>query len=123
MAEAAKSRRGDRRRNYSVSRTEPGFRALLELGATGRAFVKLSGFNKFSRQPAPHEDACRFVAALIDGFTLDHCLWASDWPYLRALAHVDYGVLLQITLTLFPGAADRRKLLWDTPRKLFGFAG
>ena len=31
---------------------QPGFRALLELGATRRAFVKLSGFVKFSREPS-----------------------------------------------------------------------
>ena len=102
---------------------DPGFRALLELGTTGRAFVKLSGFVKFSHKPAPYDDACPFVAALIDAFTLDHCLWASDWPYLRAPVHVDYGVLLRLVLNLFPDPSDRRKVLWDTPRELFGFAG
>src|SRR5207253_488662 len=53
---------------------------------------------------------------------LDHCLWASDSPYLRAAVRVDYGVLLHLALTLFPDASDRRKLLWDTPCKLLGFA-
>ena len=101
---------------------QPGFRALLQLGATRRAFVKLSGYVKFSREPAPHEDTWPFVMALADAFTLDHCLWASDWPYLRAPVSVDYGVLLHLALTLFPDASDRRKLLWETPRKLFAFA-
>ena len=100
---------------------QPGFRAVLELGATGRAYVKLSGFAKFSRQPPPHQDVWPFVEALVDAFTLDHCLWASDWPYLRAPLRVDYGVLLQIALALFPDASDRRRLLWDTAGKLFGF--
>jgi len=101
---------------------DPGFRALLALGASKRAYVKLSGLAKVSREPAPHEDARPFVAALADAFTLDHCLWASDWPYLRAPERVDYGVLLQIARTLFPDSDDRRKLMWDTPRELFGFA-
>jgi predicted TIM-barrel fold metal-dependent hydrolase len=101
---------------------QPGFRALLELGATRRAFVKLSGFVKFSREAAPHADAWPFVEALVDAFTLDHCLWASDWPYLRAAPRVDYGVLLKLLLSLFPEAGERHKLLWDTPRQLFGFA-
>ncbi|HEY8131193.1 MAG TPA: amidohydrolase family protein [Thermoanaerobaculia bacterium] len=101
---------------------EPGFRALLELGATKRAFVKLSGFAKFSRQLAPYRDASPFVESLVDAFMLERCLWASDWPYLRSPARVDYGVLLKIVLTQFPDASDRRKILWDTPRKLFGFA-
>ena len=101
---------------------QPGFRALLELGATRRAFVKLSGQVKFSQTQSPHEDAWPFVEALVEAFTLDHCLWASDWPHLRAPARVDYGVLLNVVRTLFPGASERRKLLWDTPRQLLGFA-
>jgi predicted TIM-barrel fold metal-dependent hydrolase len=101
---------------------QPGFKAVRDLGATGRAFVKLSGFVKFSREPAPHDDARPFIEALIDAYTLDHCLWASDWPYLRAPARVDYGVLLDLTLALFPDAPERRRLMWDTPRTLFGFA-
>ena len=100
---------------------QPGFRALLKLGATRRAFVKLSGFVKFSRQPAPYEDAWPFVAALVDAFTPGHCLWGSDWPYLRAPARVDYGVLLELALALFPDASDRRTILWQTPRDLFGW--
>jgi predicted TIM-barrel fold metal-dependent hydrolase len=110
------------RPTVSAGLGQPGFRAVLELGKTGRAFVKLSGLVKFSREPAPYQDAWPFVAALVDAFTLSHCLWASDWPYLRAPVHVDYGVLLRLVLTLFPDATDRRKLLWDTPRELFGFA-
>ncbi len=101
---------------------QSGFRTLLELGATRRAFIKLSGFVKFSRQPAPYDDAWPYVTALVDAFTLDHCLWASDWPCLRAPVRADYGVLLHVALTLFPDTADRRKLLWDTARELFGFA-
>jgi len=100
---------------------QPGFRAVLDLGASKRAFVKLSGFVKFSREPAPYKDAWPFVAALVDAFTLGRCLWASDWPHLRAPARVDYGVLLKLLLTLFPNAIDRRRLVWDTPRELFGF--
>jgi len=100
---------------------QPGFRVLLELGATKRAFVKLSGLVKFSCKPSPHEDAWPFLEALVEAFTLDHCLWASDWPYLRAPTRVDYGVLLQLVLRLFPDASDRCKLLWDTPCELFGF--
>src|SRR5215472_3838050 len=101
---------------------QPGFRAVLELGATKRAWIKLSGFVKFSHEPAPYADAWPFVEALVKSYTLDRCLWASDWPYLRAPARVDYGVLLSLLLKLFPDASDRRKLLWDTPRELFGFA-
>ena len=101
---------------------QPGFQALLELGRTGRAWVKLSGLIKFSDQPSPHRDAWPFVHALLDAFTPERCMWASDWPYLRAPAHVDYGTLLADAMLILPDARTRRQVLFDTPAALFGFA-
>jgi predicted TIM-barrel fold metal-dependent hydrolase len=63
-----------------------------------------------------------FVRALVNAFTLDHCVWSSDWPYLRAQERQDYGPLVQLAGQLFPNASDRRKLFWDTPNRLFKFA-
>jgi len=100
---------------------QPGFRALLGLAATRRAFVKLSGLVKFSADPFPHHDARPYIDALIDAFTLDGCMWASDWPFLRAPVRVDYGVLLALVLHLLPDATQRHQVLWKTPDTLFGF--
>lgn len=100
---------------------QPGFKALLELGRSGRATVKLSGYAKFSREPYPHPDAWPYVHALVEAFTLDRCVWGSDWPFLRAEQRIDYGPLLTLMQTLLPDAARRRNVLWDTPRRLFGF--
>jgi len=105
----------------SAGLDQPGFRALLGLAATRRAFVKISGIVKFSREPFPHDDARPYIDALIDAFTPDACMWASDWPYLRAPGRVDYGVLLALVLRLFPDAAQRRRVLWETPNALFRF--
>jgi predicted TIM-barrel fold metal-dependent hydrolase len=101
---------------------QPGFQTLLRLARTGRVYVKLSGYSKFAREPYPFQDCWPFVRALTDTFGLDHCLWASDWPYLRAPERQDYGPLVELVETLFPRANDRRIPLWDTPRRLFGFA-
>jgi predicted TIM-barrel fold metal-dependent hydrolase len=65
---------------------QPAFQALLALGRTRDACVKLSGTYKFSKQPYPHEDTWPFIAALVEAFTLDRCVWGSDWPFLRAAA-------------------------------------
>jgi predicted TIM-barrel fold metal-dependent hydrolase len=100
---------------------QPGFQALLALGRSGRACVKLSGQMKFSHDPHPFADTWPFVRALVEAFTLDACVWGSDWPFLRATERVDYGPLLTLLLQMFPASADRRKLLWETPRRLFGF--
>lgn len=100
---------------------QPGLNALRALAARGNAAVKLSGLYKFSRMAFPHDDAWPFVRDLVDHFTLDACIWGSDWPYLRAPERIDYGPLLRLVDMLFPAMEDRRKLLWDTPRRLFGF--
>ena len=101
---------------------QPGFRTLLSLAETGRTWVKLSGYAKFARTPYPFEDAWPYVRALTQAFTLDRCLWASDWPYLRAPVRQDIGPLLALVETLFPDPADRARLFWDTPNRLLAFA-
>jgi predicted TIM-barrel fold metal-dependent hydrolase len=101
---------------------QPGFQALLGMARNGRTAVKLSGFQKFSTLPPPHADARAFVDALIDAFTLDACMWASDWPFLRAPQRLDVGPLLRLIERVLPKAADRRKLFWDTPQRWLGFA-
>ncbi len=98
-----------------------GFQTVLALGRGGRASVKLSGYAKFSQAPIPHQDAWPYVRALIDAFTLDNCVWGSDWPFLRAEQRADYGPLLKLVERLFPNPADRHKVLWETPCRLFGF--
>jgi len=100
---------------------QAGFQALLELGRDGH-FVKLSGPFRFSRQPPPHPDAEPFVAALIDAYTVKHCVWGSDWPFLRLGQRMDYGPVLANLQRWIPDARDRRQVLWDTPAQLFGFS-
>lgn len=99
---------------------QPGFQALLALARNGRSAVKLSGYQKFSTQPPPWPDARPFVDALLDAFTPDACLWASDWPFLRAPQRLDIGPLLRLAEQLLPDPADRRRLFWDTPRRWLG---
>jgi predicted TIM-barrel fold metal-dependent hydrolase len=62
-----------------------------------------------------------FVRAVVEAFTLEHCVWASDWPFLRSPQRQDYGPLVTLAVRLFPDEADRRKLFWDPPKRLFGF--
>lgn len=101
---------------------QPGFQAMLALGSAGRAAVKLSGHSKFSDQSYPYPDTWPYIRAIVEAFTLDACVWGSDWPFLRAPERVDYGPLLVLAEKLFPDPAERQKLFWDTPRRLFGFA-
>jgi predicted TIM-barrel fold metal-dependent hydrolase len=103
--------------------TQPGFRALLEMGREGHA-VKLSGPFRFAgaAAPAPYADAEPFVAALLDAFTVERCVWGSDWPFLRLPVRMDYGPVLACLARWLPDEGDRRRVLWDTPARLFGFS-
>ncbi|KAB2850881.1 MAG: amidohydrolase family protein [Hyphomicrobiaceae bacterium] len=98
-----------------------GFQAMLRLAAGRRNAVKLSGVQKISRQDYPHADARPFIEALLSAFGPERCVWASDWPFLRATSRVDYGPLLALLDRLLPDPKLRRAILWDTPRRLFGF--
>jgi len=98
------------------------FEALLSIGRERDAWIKLSGYYKFSQAPFPHEDTWPFIMALVDAFTLDRCVWGSDWPFLRSPERMDYGPLLAMLPRLFPDPDDRQRLLWRTPARLLGFA-
>lgn len=99
---------------------QPGFQALLALGREGRAVVKLSGEVKFSDQRFPFADARPYWDALLQAFGLKQCIWASDWPYLKAPSRLDYGPMLQ-RWERYLAPPERQQILWDNPSRLFGF--
>jgi predicted TIM-barrel fold metal-dependent hydrolase len=99
----------------------PGFRELLRWGRAGRAVVKLSGCIKVSRALYPHRDLLTYVRALVGEFGPDQCVWGSDWPFLRMPERVDYAPLTGLLAEQVPDDDDRRRILWDTPARQFGF--
>jgi predicted TIM-barrel fold metal-dependent hydrolase len=101
---------------------QPGFAAILELGRSTESVIKLSGPYRSSLTGYPYRDIDGFVAAAIQAFTLDRCIWGSDWPFVRHDTHIDYGEELSCVSRWLPDSKDRKKLLWDSPRHLFGFA-
>lgn len=100
---------------------QPGFQALLGLAASGRACVKISGMQKFAAHDYLQEQAGAYVHELLLAFGPDACVWGSDWPFIREQSRIDYGPLLKLAEQLMPDAGVRRKVMWDTPRRLFGF--
>jgi predicted TIM-barrel fold metal-dependent hydrolase len=104
------------------SLSQPGFQALLELGRSGNAVAKLSGPFRSSVEGYPYRDVDPFVEAVIRAFTLERCVWGSDWPFVRMDERMDYGPPLVCLQRWLPDPADRRTVLWDTPARLFGFS-
>jgi len=101
---------------------QPGFSDLLKLGREGNTHIKLSAFFRMSASGPPYADCTPFARALVEAFTIDRCLWGSDWPFIRVSRRVDYGPQLAFLETVVPSAEQREKILWDNPARLFGFA-
>jgi len=97
-----------------------GVQALLELATDGCSVIKLSGFAKFSKLGFPFEDTQAHVMALLDAFGPERCVWASDWPFLRAPSRLDYGTLLMLAQRWFT-PQQCRQMMWDAPQRLFGW--
>jgi predicted TIM-barrel fold metal-dependent hydrolase len=108
------------RPNLKESLSQAGFQALLALGKGGEAVVKLSGFAKFSSRGFPFEDARPVVEALAQNFGLQRCLWASDWPYLKAPYRLDYLPMLALYADMF-SIEECEQIMWHSPRQLLKF--
>jgi predicted TIM-barrel fold metal-dependent hydrolase len=99
---------------------QAGFQSLLSLGREGRAVVKLSGYAKFSKAGFPFPDVRPFLDELTHHFGTRHCVWASDWPYLKAPFRLDYGPMLKVFESQF-SKSDREVMMWSAPKQHFGF--
>ncbi|WP_027475157.1 amidohydrolase family protein [Curvibacter gracilis] len=71
--------------------------------------------------PFPFDDTRPYVDALLQAFGLEHCLWASDWPCLKAPFRLDYGPVLKRWERHFT-RAEWQQIMWDNPLRLFGFS-
>ncbi|HZK56394.1 MAG TPA: amidohydrolase family protein [Desulfosporosinus sp.] len=100
---------------------QPAFKKLLVLGKRENAYIKLSGYMKFSLEAAPYRDTWPYVRALAEAFGSHKCIWGSDWPFIRAKERVDYGILLSIFKSIFPDEEMRSDMLYHNPARIFGF--
>jgi predicted TIM-barrel fold metal-dependent hydrolase len=108
------------RPNMKQDSQQKGFQALLALGRAGQAVVKLSGFAKFSSAGFPFVDTWAVVEALAENFSLQRCIWASDWPYLKAPYRLDYTPMLALYADLF-NLAECEQIMWHSPKQLINF--
>ena len=99
-----------------------GYQTLLDFGREGRHVIKLSGPFRSSVEGPPYRDTDPFIHAAIEAFTLERCVWGSDWPWVRMDERMDYGPVYACLPRWLPDAKDRQRVLWETPSRLFGFA-
>ena len=112
---------------------QPGFADLIELVRSGKAYVKISGAYRISKQAPDFPDAASIARALIAA-NADRILWGTDWPHpnsdpmpgygamdVRPFFQIDDGALLNQLPIWAPDAALRKKILVDNPARLYGF--
>lgn len=109
------------RPNLSAGIDSSGFQSVLSLADTGRAWIKVSGFDKFSSTSLPWDDTRAHVTAIQQSYGEDRLIWGSDWPFLRARQRMDLGSLLTLAESQFPEAGKREKFFWRNAAELIGF--
>jgi 2-pyrone-4,6-dicarboxylate lactonase len=100
---------------------EPNFQARVKLVGDGAVHVKLSAPYRFSTQFPDYADARPFHDALLRA-NPERLLWGTDWPHPSIATAVmpDDGHLLDLFYAWTPDEATRRRILVETPARLFG---
>jgi len=108
-------------RNISGGVAAPGFQAVLELGRRGNAAVKLSAPFRLAPSSSGYGEVDAFAESLLSAFGIERCVWGSDWPFLDVRDPISYADLPATLGRWLPDEADRRRILWTNPIRLFGF--
>lgn len=110
---------------------QPHMDVLLRLVASGKVFVKLSGAYRVSNR-ADYADVDDIARALIAAGP-DQMVWGSDWPHVggprgpefrdtvQPFLPIDDGAQLNALARWAPEAADRHRILVETPARLYDF--
>lgn len=103
----------------------PGFRMLLRLARSGRAWFKLSAPYRQNGRPPLFEDVAPLARALY-GIAPERCVWGTDWPHVSRndtgiIRVPNDGELADALIGWFPDPADRDRILVTNPAQLYGF--
>lgn len=102
--------------------TQPGFKALLELLDTGRAWVKFSGPMYCTTSELPYPEVVPLAHALL-AHAPERIVWGSDWPHLHmgGRSMPNDAALLDLLLEWVPDQPARDRVLGQNARELYGF--
>ncbi len=117
----------------ALGTSQPGFDTLLSLVKSGKAYVKISGAYRASKQAPIYADVVPFAKALVAA-NPDRIVWGTDWPHpdaakvpgrantdIAPFIQIDDGLLLNQLPVWVPDADIRRKILVDNPARLYRF--
>jgi predicted TIM-barrel fold metal-dependent hydrolase len=101
--------------------TGKAFLTLRRLLDGGRAWVKLSGTDRVSKEPPPFRDAVALARDIADHVP-ERIVWGTDWPHPNIDKYMpNDGQLVDAIAEIAPRETTRRRMLVDNPAELFGF--
>jgi predicted TIM-barrel fold metal-dependent hydrolase len=111
---------------------QPGFKAVLDLVKSGKAYVKLSNADTLTKQ-GDMSDVTPYAKALITA-NPQRVVWGTAWPHPSAGAvpgrkstdlavhrQTDDGRVMNMMAIWAPDAATRKVILVDNAARLYGF--
>lgn len=98
----------------------PGFQGLLRLLREGKAHVKLSGVNRVTAQPYPHDDVLVYVQTLVAA-NRERLVWGSDWPHPLVNPVPNDGDLANLIPRWLASDDLREQVLVANPARLYDF--
>jgi len=99
----------------------PGFQAVLDLGRSGRAAVKLSAPFRIIFWPDRLGELDRHAEALLAAFGKENCVWGSDWPFLGLDRDIRYRDTMTALERWLPDESDRDLVRRHNPARLLDF--
>ncbi|HEU5318884.1 MAG TPA: amidohydrolase family protein [Chloroflexota bacterium] len=98
----------------------PSFDPVLKLADYTNVYAKIGDYQIASKQQYPWRDTWPFVRLLADRFGARRMMWGTGYPRTARLVPLEQALrFIQEDLPLSDD--ERRQILWDTPKQLFGF--
>src|SRR4030095_9234373 len=93
---------------------------LCALAQHKKTSVKLSAYYALGKKKPPYLDLTPMIRRLLDAFTPDHCMWASDAPYQTQGDNTYQASIELIRDKLdFLSVGDKEKLLRKTAEGVY----
>ncbi len=94
---------------------------LLALAANPNVVVKITGACTLSHEKFPYKDIWDPLGRIFDAFSLDRCMWGTDWTRAVALLTYKEGVdAFRVTDRL--SDSDRAVLMGGSLQKIYGWS-
>ena len=99
---------------------EADLKALGDLANHKKTYVKLSAYYALGKKKPPYLDLAPMIRRLLDAFTPERCMWASDAPY-QTQGDTTYQASIELIKDKldFLSAGDKETLLRKAAEKVY----